>query len=301
MNLRQLESLVWIARLGGFGAAATKLNATQPAISQRIRELETELGVKLLNRSRKTLGLTPKGRQCLEYAEQILDQASDLRANVASTATISGRARVGIGESIALTWLPDLLSALGSEYPNLSVDVVVDLTRPLCHGLETGEFDVIILGGANITSQYKNEDLGSATLAWMAKPGSGEWSKPTTPKDLQTQRILMLSHDTLLNRVAEEWFAAAGVHPQQRDICNSMSVIASLIMAGRGVSLLPSLLFKREVDLGKLCVIPTLRPVGEVTYRAIYRPVRWPPFGRIVAELARRVTIFDSPGNSTQV
>ena len=300
MNLKQLESFVWIARLGGFSAAAAKLHTTQPAISQRIRELEAELGVRLINRTQKTLSLTPKGRECLEYAERVLNDASDLVAHVGSTESISGRARLGIGESIALTWLPDLLSMLGQSYPNLSVDLVVDLTKPLCHGLETGDFDVIILGGASPASQCKIVELGSTTLAWMAKPDKSLCSRAMTARDLQSYRILMLSHDTQVNRIAEEWFARFGQHPERRDICNSMSILASLAMAGRGISLLPPLLFRREVEEGKLCIIPTVHPLESIIYKAIYRPARWPPFGRIIADLARRVAVFDGRPRPSQ-
>lgn len=295
MNLKQLESLVWIARLGGFSAAAAKLRTTQPAISQRIRELETDLGAQLINRTQKTLSLTPKGRECLEYAERVLNDASDLVAHVGSTESISGRARLGVGESIALTWLPNLLSELGREYPKLSVDLVVDLTVPLCRGLETGDFDVIILGGASPMSQCKVVELGSTTLAWMAKPDKNRWSKAMTARDLQSHRVLLLSHDTQVNRIAEEWFAKFGQRPERRDICNSMSILASLAMAGRGISLLPPLLFRRELEEGRLCIIPTVHPLEPIIYKAIYRPGWWPPFGRIIADLARQVAVFDRP------
>ena len=298
MNLKQLETFVWIVRLGGFGAAAGKLNATQPAISQRIHELEAELGVKLINRTQKNISLTPKGRECLEFAEKILDSASDLIAHVGSSEAMSGRARLGVGESIALSWLPDLLSALASEYPNLLVDVVVDLTKPLCHGIDTGDFDVIILGGATDASQCKAIDLGHANLTWMAGPDAEAWTRPVTPRDLESCRILMLSHDTLINRLAEEWFTDAGIRPKRKDICNSMAVLASLTMAGCGISLLPPTLFRREIKEKRLVIIPTTPPAGVVNYHALYRPTAWPPFGRIIAEIARRVAVFDVPGPS---
>ncbi len=293
MNLKQLESLVWIARLGGFSAAAGKLNTTQPAISQRIRELETDLGVILINRSHRSLSLTPKGRECVEFAERLLDLASDLQARIGSKDSISGRARVGVGESIALTWLPELLSILGAEYPHLSVDLVVDITKPLCRGLETGDYDVIILGGADLTTQCKVVDLGKADLAWLAKPDGTVWKRPATAHDLQARRILMLTQETLLNRTAEDWFLRQGAEPSQRDLCNSMTVLAALTMAGRGISLLPPKVFQRDIAEGRLCVIPTEPPVEPVQYRAIYRPLHWPPFGRIIAELAQSVSIFD--------
>jgi len=292
MNLKQLESFVWINRLGGFSAAAAKLNTTQPAISQRIRELETELGVTLINRTPRGVTLTPKGRECLEFAERILDEASDLRARVGSAESLSGRTRVGVGESVALTWLPAMLARLNNEYPGLSVDVVVDITQPLCRGLESGDFDVIILGGANLTSQAHVVDLGFGPLFWMARGDPGSWSGPVAATELQEHRILMLSHETMINRIAEDWFAEHGVRPERRHMCNSMAVLASLTMAGLGISLLPLVVFQQEVSDGRLCIIPTDHPTEAISYKAIYRPIHWPSFGRIIAETAKEVTTF---------
>jgi DNA-binding transcriptional LysR family regulator len=106
----------------------------------------------------------------------------------------------------------------------------------------------------------------------------------------------MLSHDTLINRLAEEWFTDAGIRPKRKDICNSMAVLASLTMAGCGISLLPPVLFRREIEEKRLVIMPTTPPAGVVNYRAFYRPTPWPPFGRIIAEIARRVAVFDISG-----
>ncbi|MEK9970028.1 MAG: LysR family transcriptional regulator, partial [Ferrovibrio sp.] len=71
-DLRNLETFVWVAHLGGFRAAADKLNTTQPAVSQRIALLESEFGVKLFDREPRGIALTPKGNELLPYAERML-------------------------------------------------------------------------------------------------------------------------------------------------------------------------------------------------------------------------------------
>ena len=71
MDHRQLEALYWITRLGSFAAAARKLNTSQPAISQRIRDLERSLGVPLFDRSRRRAVLTPQGHEVAAGAEQL--------------------------------------------------------------------------------------------------------------------------------------------------------------------------------------------------------------------------------------
>ena len=81
MNLRQIETFYWAAKLGSFSAAAERMNATQSTVSMRIQEIERDFGVALFDRSQRTVRLTPKGRRALEtYLQQmegILSQARD--------------------------------------------------------------------------------------------------------------------------------------------------------------------------------------------------------------------------------
>jgi DNA-binding transcriptional LysR family regulator len=71
-SLAQLEAFYWVARLGGFRAAAEQLHRTQPTISLRIQELESALGVALFDRSGSRIQLTGAGREMMPYVEQIL-------------------------------------------------------------------------------------------------------------------------------------------------------------------------------------------------------------------------------------
>ena len=80
MDSRHLETLLWVVRLGGIGAAAQHLNLTQPAVTRRIQELERELGAKVLQRQGRNVALTPLGQSCLERAERILSEVSMMKA-----------------------------------------------------------------------------------------------------------------------------------------------------------------------------------------------------------------------------
>ncbi len=70
LDFKSLETFVWVATLGSFRGAAAKLNTTQPAISQRIAQLEDEFGIRLLERTSRTVSPTEKGRELLVHAER---------------------------------------------------------------------------------------------------------------------------------------------------------------------------------------------------------------------------------------
>ncbi len=90
MNVRFLETFLWVARLNSFRLTAEKLFTTQASISNRIAALEEELGVKLFVRDNKGVRLTPDGDKVLEYAEQIVGRAHDLRMSLGQASGYEG-------------------------------------------------------------------------------------------------------------------------------------------------------------------------------------------------------------------
>src|SRR5258708_2113756 len=93
-DLRNLETFVWVARLGGFRLAAEKLNTTQPAISARVAALEQEFGVRLFERKQRRAALTAKGLELLGYAEQMLQLRTDMVRSVGAAASLRGVLRL---------------------------------------------------------------------------------------------------------------------------------------------------------------------------------------------------------------
>ena len=112
MNLRFLETFVWLARLRSFRLTAERLHATQAAISSRISALEQELGVRLFERGPKEATLTQDGSKALPFAEQMLKLNQAMLASVGDRSKVSGLLRLGAIESIVHTWLPDLLKRI---------------------------------------------------------------------------------------------------------------------------------------------------------------------------------------------
>ena len=116
MNQRQLESFLAIAKHGSFAAAAERLFITQSAISARIKELEDDLGVELFDRSLKKVQLTIKGRELVQYAEQISVLFDEIRSKVGTAGAQSGVVRIGVVELVAITWMSKLLQRISSRH-----------------------------------------------------------------------------------------------------------------------------------------------------------------------------------------
>ena len=147
MNQRQLESFLAIAKHGSFAAAAERLFITQSAISARIKELEDDLGVELFDRSLKKVQLTIKGRELVQYAEQISVLFDEIRSKVGTAGAQSGVVRIGVVELVAITWMSKLLAVLRKEFPAVTVEFEVALRPPLLERMRSGNLDMAIIIG----------------------------------------------------------------------------------------------------------------------------------------------------------
>src|ERR1700709_284387 len=102
-DFKAIETFLWVVTLGSFRGAAQKLNTTQPAISQRIAQLEREVGVKLLQRDRRQALPTPSGRQMMLYAEKRIGMRSEMLAAVGDRSAMRGVLRLGAAGTIGHT------------------------------------------------------------------------------------------------------------------------------------------------------------------------------------------------------
>lgn len=293
MDHRQLEALYWITRLGSFAAAARKLNTSQPAISQRIKDLEQNLGVPLFDRSRRRAVLTPQGHEVAAGAERLLSMAAELHERVARSGLLYGLVRAGVTETIALTWLPALVERVNQALPNVTLELDVDLMRNLWEKFERGNLELILLPGPVSGPDVVAEYLGATPYVWMSAPKPSLPRRPITPADLRAQPVITLGAASTMHDVSLRWFREQGTQPPSRDICNSLAVVAALTKAGLGVSLLPPLIYGEEVESGRLVVLDAEPALPPIEFWSVYprRPVS--PLPAAVTRFAREVSTFD--------
>jgi DNA-binding transcriptional LysR family regulator len=271
MDSRHLETLVWVARLGGIGAAAQHLNLTQPAITRRIQELERELGAKVLRRQGRNVVPTPLGHLCLGNAERILAEVATMRV-AASGKAASGTIRVGLVESIALTWFQNLLTRIEERYPRVQLEIDVDLSSRLANKLGRRQIDIALLPGPIQLPSVVKVSLGSCAMKWLGHPKLSPKDREMTAADLAELPIISMPQDANAYYSIVNWFEEAGVTPSLVHRCNSSSVVAALVRRGVGVSLLAPDLFADDLHSGRLKILIEETKVFKVEYTAAYLP-----------------------------
>lgn len=285
INLRQLLALHWIERLGTFERAAEHLNTTQSAISKRIQELEASTGLQLFDRSQRGARLTAIGEEMLVIAREMLTLAERITSLKDGTHVVTRRLRLGVTELTALTWLPRLIAKLVEDFPGLTVEAEVDMSRNLHEKLVDDLVDMIIIPDTFTAPEITAVPLGIVENAWMAAPGVVEHLGVVGLAELAKYPLLVQGKKSGSGLFVNKWLGTMGIELPKMLSSDSLTAMLGLTAAGLGVTYLPLECFRPLVDEGKLTIIHTDPPLPPVPYMAMYRNDRPSAF---VSEVAIR-------------
>lgn len=289
MNMKQLETFYWVERLGSFSAVAERLHATQSTISMRIQELEQSLGVKLFDRSHRLARLTPKGKELLPYVRQLVEITGEIQQRVTPSDKLSGVIKVGVVEIIASAWLPAFIREVQERYPKVSLELEIALSFDLIEKLRSGSLDVIFSAGKPPGGNYASAALGAIELEWMASPALGIPEEVIGARDLREWPFITLNRNSIHHARIASWMKQNELKPRRVIECNSMTVAATLVMAGVGVTLLPPANYRRELAEGVLRILRTPTPMPPMDVFAMYAEEDFQPLAPVITRLAVEV------------
>lgn len=273
IDLRKIETFFWVATLGGFRAAAEKLNATQPAISQRIVSLEEALGVRLFERDTRGIALTAKGHELLSHAERMLQMRRDMQEAARAKSVMRGTLRLGVSETLVHTWLPRLMEYLHNTYPALMVEIQVDTTTVLKGQLTSHQIDLAFLLGPMNEPRVENLDLCEYPLRWIASPKLKLGRQPVSLKRLGKWPVITYPSTTDPHRAVRQFLQQAGVESVRMYGSAALSVIVRMAQDGIGIAVISPVTLLRELSEGTLAVLEVAGPVlPPLHYTACWRP-----------------------------
>src|SRR5258708_5272554 len=145
MGLHQLRYFLAVAKHGSFSKAAADCYVSQPALSEQIQKLESEIGKILFDRTHRQIVPTAEGKVLIEQAKRILEQVKEAKLQVqGSDGTASGTVTLGILPTIAPYFMPQILRTFSKACPLVQIMVHEDLTAHLLHMVDSGELDFAI-------------------------------------------------------------------------------------------------------------------------------------------------------------
>lgn len=292
LSFKQLEAFVWVSDLGSFRKAAERLNTTQPNISSRISSLENVLEVTLLERDAGSVRLTSRGRTLLTHARQVLRATEELIESADSASLYDGVLKLGVTELVVHTWLRDYLRKLKENYPNVLVELTVDLSEKISKELFTRSVDLALQNGPFTQQTTGCDDLGCYPWIWVAAPSMIKSvlhpnSQAITAQDMVEYPILTHARGTRpYEQVQKHLSSLRGLR-----LVPSSNLAACLQMTidSMGIAILPSAMVRAEIANGHLVQIPYNWSPEDLSFQARYHADKSSQFVGKAAALAVEV------------
>ncbi|MCU0830114.1 MAG: LysR family transcriptional regulator [Rhizobiaceae bacterium] len=246
-TLRQLQYFVAVAEQGSVSGAAHKLSISQPAVTEAVKELESDLGVSLFERHARGLSTTYKGHQFLRHAKAILAQVSDARRSFASeTGEVPGTLQLGVTSLVAGYVLSDILARYRRAYPSVAVTAIEDNGDYLEHLLIGGELDVAVMVISNLRDRLALQaDIleVSPYRLWLPSGHRLSAQQSISIDDVSGEPLIMLTVDEI-EEATVKLLGALGRKPHVAFRTRSVEAVRSLVATGAGVALLPDLVYR---------------------------------------------------------
>jgi DNA-binding transcriptional LysR family regulator len=300
VNIRFLETVIWLAELRNFRVTAERMNMTPPAISNRISAMEQELGFKIFDRDARDVKLTEEGARFVEGARDIVSRYNALLQELGSPDELEGTVRIGVLPSMALVVLRGIMETLRERSPRIRVSVSTDSSSVLLQRLENRELDIILgFPGSNI-SKMNVSDLCDLSMYWVSSPAllEGAANQPIGRGDLLRYPIISYERGTYNHGKLLEYLAGYDAQSAVLHYSNSLSTTISMIANGLGIAVLPPIVIQNELRSGALRVL-NVQPAFPVTrYSVVYLEAASSRLCSLIASISRDVvgkvcTLYD--------
>lgn len=242
-TLRQLEYVVAIADERNFGLAASRCHVSQPGLSTQVREVERLLGVRLFERDRRGVIVTPVGEEVVERSRALLASARDLvEAARRRNRPLTGPLRLGVIPTIAPYWLVSALPSVRRDHPELKLLLREEKTGVLLDLVARGRLDVALLAIDVPLGDVESLPLFDDPFV-VAMPAGHPLAKKkqVTESDLDGQRVLLLEDGHCLRDQAFAVCSRAGADEDTDLRATSLATLVQMVAGGDGVTLLPAM------------------------------------------------------------
>ena len=297
IELRGIETFYWVATLGGFRAAATKLHTSQPAVSQRIAQLESGLGTRLLDRDTRGVRLTVKGQALLAHAERMLQMKQDMLMVARAQRAFSGRMCIGVVETIVQTWLPALLERVHLSFPDLVLELEVETTTLLRAHLLARQVDLAFLMGPVTEPAMENLPLCRYPLAWVASPRLDLGEEPLSLQRLAQWPIITYPSSSKPYQAVRSMLLEHGVREPRMYGSASLSMAVRMTLDGIGTSVIAPVFLHRDLAEGRLRLLNVSAPtLPDLDFTATWRHGTDSHLAATIARLAVQIAAGEPVG-----
>lgn len=268
MDIRQLQYLVALAREKHFTRAAKECGVAQPTLSGRIRQLEQELGVPIVERGQRFHGLTPQGERVLAWANSILDNWESLQQEIAglrnTSAALTGHLSIGVIPS-ALPMAALITKAIQARHPSIELTVLSQSSIDILRCLEEFSIDVGLTYLDNEPIEgMRSESIYMERYCLLLPAGhSMSGAASVTWADAAKEPLCLLTPENQNRRIIDRAFRAAGVAPVPRLETNSVINLCANVRLTGLASVIPEYFLEVIGPISDVRAVPLTAPLVE--------------------------------------
>lgn len=242
LNLNHLHTFALVIQQGSFSGAAELQALTQPAVSLQIRQLETRLNLKLIERVGKRIKPTSAGNTLLEHIGRINAVVDDALLDLSSHAQgIAGQIAIGTGATACIHLLPPILQTLRRQFPALDVRVSTGNTDGILRAVEENRLDLALVtlpaAGRSLSISPLLEDEFVAIFS-AEQP---DLPHKVTPASLTSLPLVVFEAGSGTRMLVDEWYLQAGLRVKPVMELGSIEAIKEMVAAGLGYSIVPAM------------------------------------------------------------
>jgi len=243
-TLKQLQYLVALSEQGHFGRAADACFVTQSTLSAGLRELESLLGITLVERTRRVVRFTPLGDRIAAQARRVLREADEITAMARAAGNpLSGELRMGVIPTIAPFFLPRALPRLRADWPQLKLYLREETTPSACESLHRGQVDCVLLALPYSCGEVDSVDLFEDRLFVAFRPDEDGTKPPIqiAPAAIDEATLLLLEDGHCLKDHALAACNRPELRAEAAMLGTSLHTLVQMVDNGLGVTLLPEM------------------------------------------------------------
>lgn len=252
-SLERLRALREVARLGGFSAAADTLGLTQPAVSNQIRQLEQQLGTRLLERIGKASKPTPEGLVLIAAAlrvfaelETAIDEIARMRSDIAGTLVLA------TGATATRHLLPPVMADLRARHPGIDLRVLTGNTQDIIPGLLDGSIDLGLLTASIRDPHLQSRFFFRDRLVCITPPAEAPTSRTIRPRDLKNRQLILYDRGGSIRRAIDSWLAAVDRRRVRVTDIGSAEAQVAFVRAGLGWSIVSEIAAREDAAAGRI-------------------------------------------------
>jgi LysR family hydrogen peroxide-inducible transcriptional activator len=246
-TIKQLQYLVALQEHGHFGKAAEACFVTQSTLSAGLRELESLIGVTLVERNRRVVRFTSLGERIAGKARRVLREAEELGDMVrAAGKPLSGDLRMSVIPTIAPFLLPRILPRLRRDWPDLKLYLREETSGAACESLNHGRADCVLLALPYACGDVESETLFEDRL-FVAYPGNELPPETVTPDTIDEKRLLLLEDGHCLKDHALSACNRPELRANAAMLGTSLHTLVQMVDNGLGVTMLPEMAINANI------------------------------------------------------